>query len=408
MMKCHRERVLAAVLVTVGIVLILAPSAQAQGCLGPDGLTGACCSLTNASLPPLPPVEFPGTGICWASCGPCANPLDIRYDPPVLVRCGVYDIPVFILAPITGSILSGTARLDYTRTWEEINDDGQSLQVYRFLMKADLVAAGTLVCPIASATEATHFFYGYLDYAFNCASASWEPATALYHSCDVFGHNAATSAVPGPHHPSLSVGIVGPDTPANTFSMTVEMPFSGPAVGGAMRVQTPATASLCNTEEPIAAGGATLGYIGSACACPLGFAPPNIYSAQPFSGTSTCGSSFNSLFPGSPLLWIHTISQSFGRWTGSGPGTPYPGNEKVWSNEGFYAYTEGCTSDLHVDMQYGVLTAEGFTVVPDASRPWQSTQNFIDLASNFSKTSGIVPPFNGVLFETNHLIYANF
>ncbi len=342
-------------------------------------------------------------GQLWCSAS------NIRYDVPIFLRCGVYDVPIFIITG-AGDVLSGTGRMDYTRTWEEINFDGQTLQVYRFLLKADLIASGPppYDCPITSETEPSHFFYGYLDLAFNCSTTLWEPATALYHSCDVFGHNPATSAVPGPHHPSLSTAIIGPHTLANPHSSTIEFPFSGPAVGGAMRTATSATSLSCTREEPIAAGGATLGYLGSACACPLSFAPPNIYSAQPFSGSSTCGSSFASLFPGPPLLWIHTISQSLGRWTGTGPGTPYPGNEKVWSNEGFYTYTEGCTGDFHVDMSYGVLTAEGFPVVPDPARPWQSTQNFIDVASNFSKTTGIVPPFNGLLLDTNHLIYANF
>ncbi|MEQ8768096.1 MAG: hypothetical protein RL885_29605 [Planctomycetota bacterium] len=407
MKAIHHPLWLAAVTCVLAIA-VTGGTAQAQGCLGPDNLTGPCCSTTAATLPSFPGLSFSGDGICWASCGPCSNPVDIRYDVPSFVRCGVYKTDVFVFAPLTGSWLIGSAHMDYTRTWEETNDDGQTLQVFRFLVKVDMTASGTFVCPIASATEPTHFYHGFLDYAFNCSTGQWEPATALYHSCDVYGHNPVTSAVPGAHHPGLSTAIVGPITTANPFSYTIEVPFSGPVVGGAMRTQTPPSSLSCSTEEPIAAGGANLGYIGSACACPLSLTPPNIYSAQPFSGGSTCGSSFGSILTTLPLQWIHTISQSLGRWTGSGPGTPYPGNKKIWSNEAFYAYTEGCTSDLHVDMSYGVLTAEGFPVTPDLNRPWQSTSNTIDIASNFSKTTGIVPPFNGAVFETNHLIYANF
>ncbi len=80
-MNRRLANVLVAVLITVSSVATVTPSLRAQGCLGPDNLTGTCCSLSAASIPALPAISIPGISPCYASCGPCDFPVDILETP---------------------------------------------------------------------------------------------------------------------------------------------------------------------------------------------------------------------------------------------------------------------------------------------------------------------------------------
>jgi hypothetical protein len=303
-------------------------------------------------------------------------------------------------------IMSGLALLNYTRTWTEFNNDGDELQIWRMMAKTDLTRAVTTTpCPVplCLATVPAAFFYGHIDYAFNCIDGTWEVATSLFHSCDRFIHHPTASSIPGPHHPGIAYAIVGPDVPDNPFVPSILTPFTGSITGGAIREVTVPPIS-CWTEDPLVTGG--LGINLQGCACPLSLSPAQ-YATQPFSANGSCGGSLSSILTPTPYPWKHMITTSLGTWTGVGSGTPYPGNENLWANEGFFFVTDGCTGIWRIECLYGVMTDQGFPVTPDTARPWL-TMRMIDLASNWDSSGGITPPFVGETMRMSHTIHANF
>ncbi len=395
--------------VVLALVLLGSPSPASAQCLGPDGLTGPCCVVpVLPNLPVFPAVTLPSAAVCWSACAPTKTAILVTLGAPNPNGCTSFTAPLSVLDASGAPLQAGTATLDYTRGWEETNDDGDPLHVFRMLMKVDLGPMGAVVCPVplCAAITPTAFFYGHVDFAFNCNSGSWETALSLVHTCDKFIHNSVASSIPAAIHPIDTYAIVGPDVAANPFVPSLIPPLTGPVTGGAIRnVAVPGTP--CTFEEPIAAGAANLGAIVTACACPLNLAGPFQHTAQPFSGVSTCGSSFSAIQTPLPLPWLRMITTGLGAWTGSGPGTAYPGAETLWACEGFFFHIDGCITTASVDVDYGVMTAKGFLVTPNSLRPWL-TEQMLDLASNYSKQQGINPPFVGSVKPTKHLIYVNF
>ncbi len=398
-------------------LFIGANTASAQLCSGPDGLTGPCCSIATLNMPILPPINLPSVTTCWAQCNPFpSTAVTASWSPPAFLQCGVFGSQLTILDSTSTPVLSGFMRLDYSRTWSETNFDGDSLQVWRFLAKVEIsaVTGAPPGCPVPQCLSIypDAFFFGHLDYALNCSTGNFEPAFSLFHSCDVLVHNALLSSDPGPAHPSVSFAIVGPDVPANPFVPGISPPFSGAATGGAIRNVGPVGSATCLAEEPIAAGGANLITLGSGCICPLSAFPPQ-YTAQIYTGTGTCpgggspGSDFDSILTPPPLLWVHSITASLGRWNGTGPGTPYPGPEGLWTKEGFFFHGDTCALDLRVEFHCGVMNAGGFPVVPDSLRPWQ-TQNSVDMASNYSQLAPFPGPWVGFQIPTRHVTHSNY
>ncbi len=380
---------------------------RAQLCLGTDGLTGTCCTTTTVTVPTaLPVTTLQSVGICWSSCVPSTDPVVLDISQPTPVWCGAFQTQLTVTDNSGLPILSGLGTLDYTRTWTEFNDDGDELQVWRMMVKADLMLAGTTApCPVPICLSAapTAFFYGHIDFAHNCNSGIWEVSASLFHSCDRFIHHPASSSIPGTYHPDITYAVVGPDVPANPFVPANLAPIAGPITGGAVRrVAVPGAA--CRTEEPLPAG--SLGLNLQGCACPLSPTPTQ-NATQPFTATGSCGGAFNAMLTPNPHWWKRMITTSLGMWTGSGPGTPYPGDENLRVNEGFFFYTDGCTSNTRIESFYGVTTSDGFTVVPDAQRPWL-TEKMIDLAGNFDSSNGLNPPYVGNVMTTSHTIHANF
>ena len=100
---------------------------------------------------------------------------------------------------------------------------GQVLQVWRFVVKADLSLGGTgggCSRPSCLPSHPTAFYYGYLDYAFDCATGQFDTVLVLFHNCDEFIHNPVFSSVPGVFNPGRTYAIVAPDTPANRIYTT--------------------------------------------------------------------------------------------------------------------------------------------------------------------------------------------
>jgi hypothetical protein len=363
--------------------------------------------MTTVSIPsPLPSTSLQSVGICWTACAPSTNSLNVDIDSPTSIFCGAYQTQITVTDGSGITLMAGNVHLDYTRTWTEFNNNGDELQVWRMMAKTDLMLVGSSApcpVPICFAAAPTAFFYGHIDFAYNCNNGNWEIAFSLFHSCDRFIHDPTASSIPAPHHPPTAYAIVGPDVSTNPFVPTILSPVTGPITGGAVRrVAVPGT--VCWFEDPLVAG--SLGLNLQGCACPLSLTPPQ-YSTQPFSAIGTCGGSFASILIPAPHSWWHMITTSLGTWTGVGSGTPYPGNENLWANEGFFFFTDGCTSTTRIESQYGVMTDSGFQVVPDTQRPWL-TMRMIDLASNFDSSFGMVPPYVGHVMTTSHTIHANF
>lgn len=381
--------------------------AEAQLCLGPDGLTGPCCSAATLTIPTsLPGASLPSVGVCWTSCSPSTQATYIDCSPPSPVSCGMFQSQVTVSDGSGTVVLTGLLLLDYSRTWTEFNVDGDELQVWRMLAKADMMrstGSGPCLMPACLPFGFTAFYYGHVDYAYNCSSGGWEVALSLFHPGDLFVHNPASSSAPGSFHNPRSYALVGPDTAANPFSPTLLPPVTGPVTGGAVR-RVPVPGGACSTEEPLTVG--NLWTIQQGCACPLSPTPQQ-YALQPFWANGACGSSFTSMWTPSPHYWHRMVTISLGTWTGSGPGTPYPGNENLWANEVVFFFTDGCSGVTRVEFNYGVTTAQGFTVMADTQRPWL-TQRMLDLASNWNSSGGIVPPYVGSVIRATHVTHANF
>jgi hypothetical protein len=402
-------------------VLALAAPAAAQ-CGMPDGLNGPCCAIVTANLPSLPAINVPGTTICYDNCNPqpkdCAR---VELAAPVPVGCATFDLPIKVSdcggLPIVGS----TLRLDYTRTWSESTAAGAvDRQVWRFVAKGDVSLGSTGPAPACAKptclqSYTTAFYYGYVDYALDCATGLWETAGMLFHACDFFIHQQGLSDKPGTWHPGRSYAIVWPDTSANPFVPGAFSMPGGFVMSEAMReTGLGLTPPACMAEEPIVQG--SLIPLGSACLCPFALLPPQL-TASVLSGTGACidptgvPGSFATLnaFPTTP--WFHMMSHSIGAWT---TGASYPGPERIWADEGLFLYHDPCptvpgTVEDWSEIHYGATTQGGYPVF--SVDPTQVlSQRFVDLASNFTHLIGsgtITPPVLGSKKSSRHLIYVN-
>jgi len=396
--------------------LLLAVSALAAGvthsqCIGPDNLNGPCCSLSPANLPHFPALTLPGLGICWDACQPQQTCTNVVLGEPVLVRCGQYSVPTDVF-DCSGMPLLGTKlQIDYTRTWMEIPGPAGQIQVWRFTVKADVFStlpAGAGGCPVPSCLgpHPTAFYYGYLDYAFECATGIWRAALVMFHGCDKYQHDPLLSDKPGIFHPTRSYAVVAPSTTANPFIPGVFPAPAGPTFAEALRnIPDPAITLSCQCEEPIIQG--IVQFLAQACVCPFAFFPPQV-TARHMQGTTTCGSSFNSLnvFPTFP--WFEVITHSIGSWT-----TPvsYPGPERAWVDEGVFVHVDVCDTTgaptPYAEIKYGGTTEGGY---PAQSFTGQVLNKFTDLVNNFSVKVGlpILPPFVGSVKPSRHLVYLNY
>ena len=401
---------------SLAVLLASPPAAQ---CTFFDGLNGPCCSTVTPALPTFPGFNLTGSGFCWDSCGLAATEcVDLFVSFPLQVSCTQYQSQLSVQLCAGIPSMSGFPLvLDYTRTWTETAPTGIDYQVWRFAAKVDMSAGLVAGCPAPPCLgpQPTAFFYGYVDYALNCATNMFSQTLVLFHNCDAYIHDPAHSDKPGVFHPTQTFAIVAPDTAANPF-----FPAASPRPGGALtfealRRAAPAGSTICQAEEPLAGG--VLAPIISGCACPLSFASPQ-NTASVFSGMGSCVGvdglvsrfdSINTMIFGFP--WFHLLTTSIGSWV-----TPseYPGPERVFVEEGVLAYHDSCatapplSSGNSVDFVYGGSSSGGWTAFPLPGGP--SFANFLDVASNrFIPLPGpAAPPFTGSVLPTRHLIYVNF
>ena len=395
-------------LATLGLTSALPTSAQ---CLTPDGLSGPCCTYVPAvNLPTFPTLTLPGQSICWDSCNVSSQLCSqLTITGPNMLACGLYTSQLTSTDCGSGNgHMGGTLSLDYARTWDEFPVPGQVMQVWRFLVKADLALpfATAASCPFPSClpTHSTAFYYGYLDYAFDCSAGTWESALVLYHGCDKFQHDPLFSSRPGSFHPNKTFAIVAPSTLSNPFVPVALPAGGGPLFMQGMRDTVDLTTLACETEEPLSQG--NILPLGTACICPFTFFPSQT-TARHMDGASFCGSDFRSinLFP--TLPWFEVMTTSIGSWSNA---SSYPGPEAAWVDEGLFLHTEGCTltgaPQLYAEVKVGATTQGGY---PAAVGPVLADK-FTDLVNNYSAALGtpILPPFVGHVMPSRHLIGVNY
>jgi len=396
-----RSLVLALVLVSA------APEPRAQ-CLAPDNLQGPCCSLVSANLPAFPAITLPGVSICWDACSPNSTTCNtVALAAPVQVQCAEYTLAFQSMDCSGQPELQGQLHLDYTRSWDEFPIPGTVSQVWRFVVKADLqTTSNNFGCTIPNClgTHNTAFYYGYLDYAFDCSTSTWESALVLFHGCDAYQHDPALSSRPGAFHPTRSFALVAPSTAANPFVPAVSIPTGGPLLLDGMRDAAGGPPPLACEASELLTGGAITNLV-FGCACPLSFTPPQV-SIRHMIGASQCGSQFRSINAFPTVPWIWTMSTSIGTWTTA---ASYPGIEAVWADEGAFLHVEGCTAagnpEFFGEIKVGATTQGGF---PAGVGPLPADR-FTDLVDNYSRLLGtpITPPFFGSVNPTTHLVYVN-
>jgi hypothetical protein len=392
----------------LAVATLAAGAIQAQ-CLGPDNLTGPCCQMTGANLPAFPTLTLPGLGICWSACTPTTTCTTVTLAAPIQTACGQYSVPMNVNDCAGVPLLTSKLQLDYTRTWTETPGPGVQYQVWRFVVKADVFTSAALppACPVPSCLgpHPTAFYYGYLDYAFECGTG-WRAALVIFHGCDKFQHDPLLSDKPGVFHPTMSYAVVAPSTTANPFVPALLPAPGGPVFAEALRdVPDPSVTLNCITEEAIVQG--VVQFLGQACACPFAFVPPQV-TARHLDGVTNCGSSFTSLnvFPAFP--WFEDMTTAIGTWT---TGASYPGPEQVWVDEGVFLHNDVCDATGAItpygEIKYGATTAQGYNA---QSFTGQVLNKFTDLVSNYSVKLGnpILPPFLGSVRPSRHLVYLNY
>lgn len=404
--------------------MTIVPTAQLDAqCVGPDNLSGPCWTPTGVNLPQLPPFQIPGLGVCWDHCAPSLqNEIRVIWGTPQPTGCAQFVASVDVFDSPSGThLMTGKATMDYTRTWNEVASNGDQYQVWRFVVKADIgigqLPAGVVPpCPVPTCIPPvgphnTSFFYGYIDYSFNCSQGGYEHAVVLHHQCDFFIHKPGLSDRPGVFHPDRSYGIVAPHTSAMPF-IPMNLPAPGGAlIGEAVRNVAPPSIAACITEDRIS-NGSLIPFI-NACLCDFTLAPPQ-YTLSVFDGKASCldaagnttnFQSQNIAFP--TLPWPHLVTTSIGCW---GNDIRYPGKECAFVNEGLLAYNDVCpiAAGNYIEVYYGGTTTDGWAVVPTPGTTPLSDK-FMDLADNFTHLLGgpVVLPLFGSTQPTNHLIYVN-
>jgi hypothetical protein len=391
------------------LAAIVASSATAAAqCFVPDGLNGPCCAPAVSNLPALPAYTMPGLAVCFHQCQVMSTPC-IKWDfgVPSPTSCDGFKVDVKVIDCSSGfTRLFGTVVLDYTRTWMEQSTSGP-IQVWRFAAKVDMAANVAIppdpcITPPSALAFPQIFYYGYIDYAFDCTSGTWEMATVLAHQCDWLIHGTTGfSSTPGIHHPARFYALVGPDTPGNPFvPVQIQAPFGGLAGEATRETATPGT--VCNAEEPLQGA---ISPLFQACLCAPAMQPPRAMMRRLVT-SGQCGTqvaSIDTLPMGLP--WPHLVTTSIGTWTTM---ASFPGPEAVWLDEGPVLHAAGCpdatgVTPVHADVMYGVTTAKGYPAVPGT--PPHSAMT--DLASNWSWTLGtpITIPMYGNVMPTRRLVY---
>ncbi len=245
--QVQRIAMLRYLILTLSLITLGLPTGSAGAqCLGPDGLSGPCWTPTPAILPQFRRIDVEGTGICWKQCD--AEPqlcIDVILGVPVMTACGRYTATLLVSDCSGNPLLSGEVVLDYTRCWFESKPGmpAETLEVYRLVAKADLALAtpgvtSPCLIPACLPSEPTAFYYGYVDYAYNCDTGEIECAFVLFHNCDDFIHDTLFSSKGGDLPPG-HVLRAGRAFDGGEPVRRLEPPGAGGAGRGGSRPQRP-------------------------------------------------------------------------------------------------------------------------------------------------------------------------
>jgi hypothetical protein len=350
---------LAALLVGAWWLLGSLPAAQ---CPLPDQLDGGpCCTVAPPVIPVFPNFRQDAFEICWQDCGidqVLTYNARWRTNPLAPLPCGEASTSLSLVSSAGVTDWSGVLRLQYARTWMEIDAAGLPLQVWRFLVNGDLRPRANLTTPCPAPPCAAAFnglvrFTGYIDYAADCSLVPtvYQHAWMLSHVCDFIDHHPGFPRA-GLFHPDRSYTFVGPAAgfvpgPIQPTEGTPGSPFE--SLRRRNLVPPPALAT-CNFEESLTFSLLPQQQFCLCAATPL--APPQ-FMLGALSIAGACGTLVAT--PGGPYL-PGFLSMGIGTWTIPGV---YPGVEALRWNTGGYTYTDPCAG-VTQEVFFGVTTIGGY------------------------------------------------
>ncbi|MBI1853325.1 MAG: hypothetical protein HYR85_23550 [Planctomycetes bacterium] len=375
------------------VCFLAAPRASAQNCM-PDGLQGGtCCQPATITLPVFPAVTDRAHFVCFETC-------DVRAEGDVCIQLGAPrvahlhnqpPIPSIYLIRLTiqtcslnpRDVWNTNLRAQYSRNWlaaVETPGGPPDTEVWRFLVNGNLAPSAFLtqhfgrnrcvVPPCVSQFPKPHF-WGYIDYARNCATGEWQASMALQHDCDAYEHNGSSDR-PGTFHRDDSYAFVAPAAGFTANSATI------PAAAGHVfqdqdAIRKNLWASLPNItahEEPLVSGNWVQGA--STCPCSAGVGTRQDVQMTVI-GAGECNTQFQTI-GGAPVPFVQ---KRIGQWS-TGPGR-YPGNQSLLMVEGVLQVIDGCTSGGTVEYVKGVATVGGYQAFRLSQSPLAS--QFVDLGS---------------------------
>ena len=388
-----------ALLLFVLVALCTAPvSAQ---CFMPDGFDApGCCVNVMPTLPQFQQGILTAQFACLFNC-------DVEETADCEIAIGnQIMLPSFCDTPFAPiQIFSGDFNVSntfmimkYSGSWEEINANGQNIQVWRFLVNIEMVLnpSSTTVptpCPIppcqANAGKRI-FFVGHLDYIRPCIAGVTVPprpaAISLTHYCGRFSHQpwSACPLMAPDSHPERTYAFVGP-TPFQWGGATVPQVTPNNQTISSDRSTdisiTPLLSQDCFNRNP--ASNVVMQTVNQTCFC----ADPTV-PAQPlwheldFRFQYRCGMMApNQFMPVGFPTYLPTGMAAFNLGKYIGP--EYPGDESLSTMIGVAFAPDICLNALPWHHVLGVTTEGGDPmIVTDSSGVTITSFERVDLCNS--------------------------
>jgi hypothetical protein len=368
-------------LTTLLALALFALPAPAQ-CL-PDGLGAApCCGPAGVMLPQFPAMSQGIQFICFDGCQPALNvSYCVNIGPPTTIQsggatvCGAYHIRFKVKTCGTTTVLwNGLVNAYYSRNWQVSSPPpgGVNLTVWRFVINGDFAPTPSLPNnplqkPACTSQYARVYFSGYIDYALDCSTNTWQVAWNLNHECDGIHHLTGT-ARPAPSsglHPTRSFSFVGPGA-GFVVSSAGSASSNGPITQQAVRWNNWANSpAICTLDEP-----ATGSFQASSAFCLCAVGGSSQYVATNVSASGACGTAVTP----SPIFGFY--QKQIGTWTNP---SVYPATQFLLFDFGYLAYANGCNGMFTQEWFEGAETLHGYPAI-DFNGVALGTQ-FEDLAS---------------------------
>jgi hypothetical protein len=330
----------------------------AQLCPQDDGFVGPCCAPPAPNFPAFPTLTVLGKGGSLNNCALDCQWNTVTTIAPTQVLCDywIFNIGILGATPVDPTIPAGFMLGKYARTWVETGPLGP-IQVWRWLVNFDAAYAQTgAILPagckypfsVLPPFNLPAHYYGHLDYAFTCATGTWETSYVLTHLCPFESH-APFSAQPLPIPAGLPQRTYHFVAPGNFVFGPCPAP-DGVILADAQRTSLliPGTPYQCQTENPIVQGNLTTAFQDCVCGTGTAISPP-IYSHQTLSAiVVNCGVGqpvVSLPIPG--ILPTGLRHQAIGMWVPPTGGVmPYPGPECVGTYLGVVSFNDICPSPI--------------------------------------------------------------